>query len=198
MDPAAGITTTCTLNHAKEQEADRECYFPPPCLGVLQRCTMAFVRHSSSEIVLSAPESTLRILTAAILEGAPRREHLSLHSQTAELVLPNEFLDGGTPRLRVLTLTDTDPSYPRCRDHAVSSTHPGRPTHQGVLEPTRDIQADPDSHRLVGSLHTRHRVRATTHRLSGHRPECVVRATRLPGVHDGADLQRGSWRTAAR
>ena len=69
------------------------------CLFALQHLQRA------SEIVLSAPESTLRILTAAILEEAPRLEHLSLHSQTAELVLPNQFLDGGAPRLRVLTLT---------------------------------------------------------------------------------------------
>ena len=69
------------------------------CLFALQYLQRA------NEIVLSAPESTLRMLTAAILEEAPRLEHLSLHSQTAELVLPKQFLDRGAPRLRVLTLT---------------------------------------------------------------------------------------------
>ncbi|KAI0253530.1 hypothetical protein BJV78DRAFT_183623 [Lactifluus subvellereus] len=59
----------------------------------------------ASEIVLSAPESILRMLTAGIVDEAPRLEHLSLHSQTAELVLPKQFLDGGAPQLRVLTLT---------------------------------------------------------------------------------------------
>jgi hypothetical protein len=69
------------------------------CLFALQYLQRA------NEIVLSAPESTPRILTAAILEEAPRLEHLSLHSQTAESVLPKQFLAGGVPRLRVVTLT---------------------------------------------------------------------------------------------
>jgi hypothetical protein len=59
----------------------------------------------ASEIVLSAPESTLRVLTEAMVEEAPRLEHLSLHSQTAEFVLPRQFLDGGAPQLRLLILT---------------------------------------------------------------------------------------------
>jgi hypothetical protein len=59
----------------------------------------------ASEIVLSAPESTLRVLTAAMVEEAPRLEYLSLHSQTADLVLPAHFLDGNAPQLRLLTLT---------------------------------------------------------------------------------------------
>jgi hypothetical protein len=59
----------------------------------------------ATEIVLSAPESTLRVLTASMVEEAPRLEFLCLHSQTEEFVLPRQFLDGGAPQLRLLALT---------------------------------------------------------------------------------------------
>ena len=58
-----------------------------------------------SEIVLSAPESTLAKLTAGMIEAAPRLETLILHSQTSEIVLPKKFLEGGAPRLSHLILT---------------------------------------------------------------------------------------------
>ncbi|KAH9165389.1 hypothetical protein EDB89DRAFT_2010364 [Lactarius sanguifluus] len=58
-----------------------------------------------SEIVLSAPGSTLAKLTAGMTEAAPRLETLSLHSQTSEIILPKRFLEGGAPQLRHLILT---------------------------------------------------------------------------------------------
>ncbi|KAH9032008.1 hypothetical protein EDB85DRAFT_1286097 [Lactarius pseudohatsudake] len=58
-----------------------------------------------SEIVLSAPGSTLANLTTGMTEAAPRLETLSLHSQTSEIVLPKRFLEGGAPQLRHLILT---------------------------------------------------------------------------------------------
>ncbi|KAI9467408.1 hypothetical protein BJY52DRAFT_67305 [Lactarius psammicola] len=58
-----------------------------------------------SEIVLSAPESTLGKLTTSMTEAAPRLETLSIHSQTSEIVLPKHFLEGGAPHLRHLILT---------------------------------------------------------------------------------------------
>ncbi|KAI0291197.1 hypothetical protein B0F90DRAFT_1778838 [Multifurca ochricompacta] len=65
------------------------------------------LRHlqRASKIELSAPESTLTKLTAAMVEAAPRLEYLSLHSQTTELILPKQFLDGYAPQLRHLILT---------------------------------------------------------------------------------------------
>ncbi|KAH9019117.1 hypothetical protein EDB85DRAFT_583519 [Lactarius pseudohatsudake] len=68
-----------------------------------------------SEIVLSAPGSTLANLTTAMTEAAPRLETLSLHSQTSEIVLPKRFLEGGgAPQLRHLILTGAalSPSQP--------------------------------------------------------------------------------------
>jgi hypothetical protein len=59
----------------------------------------------ANEIMLSAPQSTLAEMTAAMLEAAPRLEHLTLHSQSAEFVLPKSFLDGNAPQLRHLILT---------------------------------------------------------------------------------------------
>jgi hypothetical protein len=59
-----------------------------------------------TEIVLSAPESTLAKLTTGMTEAAPRLETLILHSQTSEIVLPKQFLEGGgAPQLRHLILT---------------------------------------------------------------------------------------------
>lgn len=58
-----------------------------------------------SEIVLSAPDLTLAKLTTGMTEAAPRLETLSLHSQTSEIVLPRQFLEGGAPQLRHLILT---------------------------------------------------------------------------------------------
>ena len=60
-----------------------------------------------TEIVLSAPDLTLAKLTTSLTEAAPRLETLILHSQTSEIVLPRQFLEGGTPQLRYLTLTGT-------------------------------------------------------------------------------------------
>ena len=60
-----------------------------------------------TEIVLSAPDLTLAKLTTSLTEAAPRLETLILHSQTSEIVLPRQFLEGGTPQLRHLTLTGT-------------------------------------------------------------------------------------------
>ena len=57
------------------------------------------------EIVLSAPESTLAKLTTSMTEAAPRLETLILHAQTSEIVLPEQFLEGGAPQLRHLILT---------------------------------------------------------------------------------------------
>ena len=59
-----------------------------------------------NEIMLSAPQSTLAEMTVAMLEAAaPSLQHLTLHSQSAELVLPKSFLEGNAPRLRHLILT---------------------------------------------------------------------------------------------
>jgi hypothetical protein len=58
-----------------------------------------------TEIVLSAPELTLAKLTTGLTELAPRLEKLVLHSQTSEVVLPKQFLEGGAPQLRHLILT---------------------------------------------------------------------------------------------
>jgi hypothetical protein len=58
-----------------------------------------------TEIVLSAPESTLAKLTTGLTEAAPKLETLILHSQTSEIVLPKQFLEGGSPQLRHLILT---------------------------------------------------------------------------------------------
>ena len=58
-----------------------------------------------NEILLSAPQSTLEDMTAAMLEAAPRLQHLILHSQSTEFVLPKSFLDGNAPQLRHLILT---------------------------------------------------------------------------------------------
>ena len=60
-----------------------------------------------TEIVLSAPDLTLAKLTTGLTEAAPRLKTLILHSQTSEVVLPKQFLEGGTPQLRHLTLTGT-------------------------------------------------------------------------------------------
>ena len=60
-----------------------------------------------TEIVLSAPDLTLAKLTTGLTEAAPRLKTLILHSQTSEIVLPRQFLEGGTPQLRHLTLTGT-------------------------------------------------------------------------------------------
>ena len=59
----------------------------------------------ANEIMLSAPQSTLAEMTMAMLEAAPSLQHLTLHSQSAELVLPKNFLEGFAPRLRHLLLT---------------------------------------------------------------------------------------------
>ncbi|KAH9989087.1 hypothetical protein BJV74DRAFT_885267 [Russula compacta] len=65
----------------------------------------AFLHLSrANEIMLSAPQSTLAEMTAAMVEAAPRLEHLTLHSQSAEFVLPKSFLDGDAPQLRHLIL----------------------------------------------------------------------------------------------
>ncbi|KAF8263062.1 hypothetical protein EI94DRAFT_1741925 [Lactarius quietus] len=58
-----------------------------------------------TEIMLSAPELTLAKLTTSMTEMAPRLETLILHSQTSEIVLPKQFLEGGAPQLRRLILT---------------------------------------------------------------------------------------------
>ena len=59
----------------------------------------------ASEIMLSAPQSTLEEMTAVMVEPAPRLEHLTLHSQSAEFVLPKGLLAGDAPQLRYLILT---------------------------------------------------------------------------------------------
>ena len=59
----------------------------------------------ANEIMLSAPESTLTEMTAAMVEAAPKLEHLELHSQSSEFVLPMSFLGGDAPQLRRLILT---------------------------------------------------------------------------------------------
>lgn len=59
----------------------------------------------ASDIMLSAPQSTLEDVTAVMVEPAPRLEHLTLHSQSAEFVLPKGFLGGDAPQLRYLILT---------------------------------------------------------------------------------------------
>lgn len=59
----------------------------------------------ANEIMLSAPQSTLAEMTAAMIEAAPRLEYLTLHSQCAEFVLPKSFLDGDAPQLRHLILS---------------------------------------------------------------------------------------------
>ncbi|KAH9019114.1 hypothetical protein EDB85DRAFT_2154013 [Lactarius pseudohatsudake] len=77
-----------------------------------------------SEIVLSAPGSTLANLTTAMTEAAPRLETLSLHSQTSEIVLPKRFLEGGgAPQLRHLILTGAalSPSQPLLASAAATS-----------------------------------------------------------------------------
>lgn len=58
-----------------------------------------------NEIMLSAPQSTLAEMTTAMLEAAPRLQHLILHSQSTEFVLPKSFLDGNAPQLQHLILT---------------------------------------------------------------------------------------------
>ncbi|KAI0289839.1 hypothetical protein BC826DRAFT_1187596, partial [Russula brevipes] len=65
------------------------------------------LRHLSrtNEIILSAPQSTLAEMTAAMVDPAPVLEHLMLHSQSAEFVLPKCFLNGDAPQLRYLILT---------------------------------------------------------------------------------------------
>ena len=64
------------------------------------------LRHLSraNEIMLSAPQSTLTEMAAAMVEAAPRLERLELHSQSAEFVLPKSFLGGDAPQLRRLIL----------------------------------------------------------------------------------------------
>ncbi|KAI9509601.1 hypothetical protein F5148DRAFT_735539 [Russula earlei] len=57
------------------------------------------------EIMLSASLSTLTEMTAVMVEAAPMLEHLTLHSQSTELVLPKSFLNGNAPQLRHLILT---------------------------------------------------------------------------------------------
>ena len=57
------------------------------------------------EIMLSAPQSTLAEMVAAMVDAAPMLEHLTLHSQSAEFVLPKSFLGGDAPQLRHLILT---------------------------------------------------------------------------------------------
>ena len=59
----------------------------------------------ANEVMLSAPQSTLAEMTTAMFEAAPSLQHLTLHSQSAELVLPKSFLEGDAPRLRHLILT---------------------------------------------------------------------------------------------
>ncbi|KAH9956605.1 hypothetical protein BC827DRAFT_1270799 [Russula dissimulans] len=59
----------------------------------------------AKEIMLSAPQSVLAEMTAAMVEAAPRLEHLTLHSQSTEFVLPRSFLNGDAPQLRHLILT---------------------------------------------------------------------------------------------
>src|SRR5712672_2462444 len=59
----------------------------------------------AQEIMLSASQSILAEMTAAMVEAAPRLEHLTLHSQSAEFVLPRSFLNGDAPQLRHLILT---------------------------------------------------------------------------------------------
>jgi len=58
----------------------------------------------ANEIMLSAPQSTLAEMTAAMPEAALRLQHLTLHSQSSEFVLPKSFLDGDVPQLRHLIL----------------------------------------------------------------------------------------------
>ncbi|KAI0291073.1 hypothetical protein B0F90DRAFT_407575 [Multifurca ochricompacta] len=57
------------------------------------------------EIVLSAPASRLARLTMAMTGAAPIVEFLKLESQTTELILPRQFLDGQAPQLRRLVLS---------------------------------------------------------------------------------------------
>jgi len=59
----------------------------------------------AKEIMLSASQSILAEMTAAMVEAAPRLEHLTLHSQSTEFVLPRSFLNGDAPQLRDLILT---------------------------------------------------------------------------------------------
>src|SRR5712672_4436763 len=59
----------------------------------------------AKEIRLSASQSILAEMTAAMVEAAPRLEHLTLHSQSTEFVLPRSFLNGDAPQLRDLILT---------------------------------------------------------------------------------------------
>ena len=68
---------------------------------------LSALQHLSraSDIMLSAPQSTLEEVTAVMVEPAPRLEHLTLHSQSAEFVLPKGFLGGDAPQLRYLILT---------------------------------------------------------------------------------------------
>jgi len=58
----------------------------------------------AKEIMLSASQSILAEMTVAMIEAAPRLEHLTLHSQSAEIVLPRNFLNGDAPQLRHLIL----------------------------------------------------------------------------------------------
>ena len=56
------------------------------------------------EITLIAPETILTKLVVAMTCMAPLLEYLELKSEAAELVLPENFLDGGAPRTRHLRL----------------------------------------------------------------------------------------------
>jgi hypothetical protein len=56
------------------------------------------------EITLIAPETILTKLVVAMTGIAPLLEYLELKSEAAELVLPENFLDGGAPRIRHLRL----------------------------------------------------------------------------------------------
>ena len=58
-----------------------------------------------TQILLSAPELTLAKLTTSMTKAAPRLDTLVLHSQTSEIVLPKQFLEGSAPQLRHLILT---------------------------------------------------------------------------------------------
>jgi hypothetical protein len=52
-----------------------------------------------TEVVLSMPESTLATLTTGLIEAALSLCTLIQHSQTSEIVLPKQFLEGGAPQL---------------------------------------------------------------------------------------------------
>ena len=56
------------------------------------------------EIMLSAPQSTLKGVISAMLDTAPMLRRLILHTEWTEFVLPKGFLDGDAPQLRHLEL----------------------------------------------------------------------------------------------